>query len=250
MKFLKGILFGVILFQIQLFGVIGQYANWDYKYASTIPTVSESERFCSQAFEEYFHFIYGSITNSSGVLYGTFQLVEYSHMEYTNEYTTCYGEFVDLNCTPVLPAPDNKTLIFIYENPDECEEQISLNDNFTDLECMVNYCENSGRKWYLYGYDKSSTTTCQETGTNYPWLAGNEKELFSWTADNDRSNECSNLGGSVQSRRVNCETEYRCVKSYRCEKVRRLDISSYVSPTAGVFHEDIALVGTDIALHY
>lgn len=94
--------------------------------------------------------------------------------------------------------------------------------------------------------------TCQLPNTNFPNIATNEKVLFSWQEDNNRSNECINLSASIQEQMQDCKTEYRCVKAEDedKDKCRNQQVGSYVSPTAGVFHEDIALVGTDVALHY
>ena len=100
-----------------------------------------------------------------------------------------------------------------------------------------------------------SLPTCTTPNTTFPALANNENTLFTWTEDNNRSNECTQTySARVQERTQECKPEYRCVKEIEEEqdpdKCRNQPIASYVSPTAGVFHEDITLVGTDVGLHY
>ncbi|MBL4730497.1 MAG: hypothetical protein JKY28_03855, partial [Sulfurimonas sp.] len=91
-----------------------------------------------------------------------------------------------------------------------------------------------------------SLPTCTTPNTTFPALANNENTLFTWTEDNNRSNECTQTySARVQERTQECKPEYRCVKEIEEEqdpdKCRNQPIASYVSPTAGVFHEDITL---------
>ncbi|WP_345992191.1 RHS repeat-associated core domain-containing protein [Sulfurimonas sp. HSL-1716] len=60
----------------------------------------------------------------------------------------------------------------------------------------------------------------------------------------------------VQTATKNCQTTYRCVGAIQdptqqtCSVSRNQPVGSYVSPTTGVFNENIALTGTDVSLHY
>jgi RHS repeat-associated protein len=94
--------------------------------------------------------------------------------------------------------------------------------------------------------------TCTTPNTDFPSRATNEKILFQCQEPDDFTPECTQKSGFVQERAQECITEYRCVKEVEEDKDKERNecINSYVSPTAGVFHEDIALVGTDINLHY
>ncbi|WP_428739923.1 hypothetical protein, partial [Sulfurimonas sp.] len=152
-------------------------------------------------------------------------------------------------CVTDPEQPLNKQLLGDFGSQSECDTQlIAFQSSYTDLQCWSDNCAVEPRTFYLYGNKK----ICQTPDTTYPNLATNEQELFSWSDDNNRSEECSALDGTVQTRQVSCEQEYRCVKATPedKDKCRKQPVASYVSPTAGVFHEDIALVGTDIALHY
>jgi RHS repeat-associated protein len=99
---------------------------------------------------------------------------------------------------------------------------------------------------------KIPTPTCQLPNTTFPTPATNEQVLFNWQEDNNRSTECVNLSASIQEQTQGCKKEYRCVKAEDedKDKCRNIPVGSYVTPTAGVFHEDITLIGTDVSLHY
>jgi len=94
---------------------------------------------------------------------------------------------------------------------------------------------------------------CSATNTSFPSIASNEQILFQWQEPDNYTSTCIQNSGVVQERRQNCTAEYRCVKSdipTPDKKCRNIPISSFVSPTDAVFHEDIALVGSDVHLHY
>jgi hypothetical protein len=76
-------------------------------------------------------------------------------------------------------------------------------------------------------------------------------EVMKWKVDNGDSARCSSFNGRVQSRRVACEDEYRCVTdTCSAAAMHREPTGSYVIPKDGVFHEDIAIDGVDFDLHY
>jgi YD repeat-containing protein len=93
---------------------------------------------------------------------------------------------------------------------------------------------------------------CTTKNTKFPELAANEEDIFAWDEADDRSDECLSYSGIVQEATQNCKSTYRCVVETEKDPddCRDQTVGSYVSPTSGVFHEDIALVGTDIGLHY
>ena len=91
---------------------------------------------------------------------------------------------------------------------------------------------------------------CTEPDTEFPIKASNQQVLFQWQNPEDRSDECTQLSGKIETSVQSCKTEYRCVKDTNEICPRDEYISSYVSPTARTFNEDIALMGTDITLHY
>ena len=164
----------------------------------------------------------------------------------------------ELTCKSTPPKPDDKIMIKEFSDINEClkvqekgqyKSELSDNNYYINLQCWADSCGDLSR-YYLFG--NLIYLPCQEPDTNYPNLSSNEQEIFHWNEDNNRSDECLQLSGDVQNRQVSCETEYRCVKTVEKDpdECRNLPINSYVSPTAGVFHEDIALVGTDVALHY
>ena len=93
---------------------------------------------------------------------------------------------------------------------------------------------------------------CGEGDTGFPSLGMNEVEIDRWVgSDAERSSQCQENNGTVQSARVSCDDAYRCVKKTdNCSPIAAEQISSYVSPGDGTFHEDIAISGAAFGLHY
>ncbi len=96
------------------------------------------------------------------------------------------------------------------------------------------------------------TPTCTTPNTKFPTLANNEQIVLQWQEPDDYTSQCSiQYSGFVQERTQDCKKIYRCVKVEDDDKCsRNQQVGSYVSPTAGVFHEDIELIGSEINLHY
>ena len=94
--------------------------------------------------------------------------------------------------------------------------------------------------------------TCQTPNTSFPSKASNEDIILHWQEPDDYTSQCTENSGIVQTRLQDCKTEYRCVKEVEEDKddCRKQSVASYISPTSGIFHEDIALVGTELNLHY
>ena len=91
---------------------------------------------------------------------------------------------------------------------------------------------------------------CTDKDTSFPKPADNQQVAFTWKLPEDRSSECSAIRDSEeQQRRVNCEDAFRCLvpkDKKECDET----VGSYVSPSNGVFHEDIEVTGADFGLHY
>jgi len=97
----------------------------------------------------------------------------------------------------------------------------------------------------------TSTYHCKCTNRGFPQIASNQEISKSWSSSEDYSAECLAQKGEVQSASSNCKTLYRCVKETQsCPTEGNENISSYVSPRDGTFHEDIPLLGVDFNLHY
>ncbi|WP_324170586.1 hypothetical protein [Sulfurimonas sp.] len=96
------------------------------------------------------------------------------------------------------------------------------------------------------------TPTCKLPNTTFQPLANNEQVLFNYQEDNNRADECTNLSASIQERTQDCKKEYRCIKveDEDTKRCRNIPVGSFVSPTSGIFHEDIELIGSEINLHY
>ncbi|HEY9128492.1 MAG TPA: RHS repeat-associated core domain-containing protein [Sulfurovum sp.] len=92
---------------------------------------------------------------------------------------------------------------------------------------------------------------CTEEDTDFP-EADNLAPLFKWIETDNRSQQCSDINNTVElTRIVNCKTEYLCaLVTEEPPKEEPQCISSYVSPRDSTFHEDIAITGAELGLHY
>ena len=99
-------------------------------------------------------------------------------------------------------------------------------------------------------YSPPTCDLCKQPNTNFTKPADNQQVAFTWKSPEDRTAECTAIPNSEkQQRKVNCEDEFRClVQSCKVEKDEQ--VSSYVSPRDGTFHEDIEVTGADFGLHY
>ncbi len=103
-------------------------------------------------------------------------------------------------------------------------------------------------------FDSSNNTckSCNKANTTFPTPADNEEIILTWDESDDKSAECLSYSGIVQEATQDCKSTYRCVKKTdkNKDKCRKEQVGSYILPTSRVFHEDIALIGTDVSLHY
>ncbi len=144
---------------------------------------------------------------------------------------------LDVSCEETFTYPDNSILKLVAKTP--CHDlELPYDENncgnpiYHDAcgHCYVSYENKPGNK-------------------DFPELADNEKILFYWQVPQDRSTECQSLEGKPQNAVIDCQEKFRCVKEVEtCPRDEH--ISSYVSPVSGTFHEDIALTGSNIQLHY
>ena len=140
-------------------------------------------------------------------------------------------------CKDKVPLPecdDNQTLDTSFDPPicvPNCDENQTLDRSVTPPVC------------------KDKEPECDLPDTSFPQIPANYREAFVWgQADPDRSSECM---GKIQTRRADCHDLHRCLVYEECPPDRsREDISSYVTPRDGGFHEDIPLDGVDFGLHY
>jgi len=92
---------------------------------------------------------------------------------------------------------------------------------------------------------------CTQPDKNFPPKAQNENIILAWDESEDKTTECTQAGGEVQESLKSCKKYYRCVKETdSCPVEGNEDINSYVSPSDRVFHEDIAIDGVSVGLHY
>ena len=95
---------------------------------------------------------------------------------------------------------------------------------------------------------------CTTPNTDFDKLAENETAVSLWQTPDDFSAECIQVfEGSIQERTQECIKEYRCIKAdlpTPDDKCKNQYINSYVSPSDSSFHEDIAIIGSDVDLHY
>ena len=137
-----------------------------------------------------------------------------------------------------VPYPDLKDLesvIYSWSPPDDLSSQCSGTGGTTQtqkISCELNY-----------------RCTCDYVP--FPSKADNEVIFFTWTEGTDRTQECHDAKGSVQKSRLACVNNYRCVGvTEEPPKECDVEVSSYVSPRDGVFHEDIEVTGAGFGLHY
>ena len=141
---------------------------------------------------------------------------------------------------PTLTSDQNTT--FAWSEPDNKTSECS------DINGIVQEIRQNCKSIYRCVVDKS--LLCDQNDTDFPKLAENTRIIDSWTEPEDRSTQC--IGNStVEEKTVSCKKEYRCVtQTEEAPKVCDEQVSSYVSPRNGTFHEDIALTGVDFGLHY
>ncbi|PHS32281.1 MAG: hypothetical protein COA92_07170, partial [Sulfurovum sp.] len=105
-------------------------------------------------------------------------------------------------------------------------------------------CGDNAKCWQL-------KSTCDKNDTDFPKLAENTRIINEWSEPEDKSTQCEDNNGTVEEKTVSCKKQYQCVtQTEEPTKVCDEQVSSYVSPRNGTFHEDIALTGVDFGLHY
>jgi len=164
----------------------------------------------------------------------------------------CYGdnrgsmtiEFTKTDQVQYRPFPQldmNYKIIDQWISPeDRSQECLDINGSVEDAEMNC-------KRMY-----RCVIKSCFQPDSTFPDLAQNERILFEWDEQNDRSAECTSspIEGRVQTALQSCKKRFRCVKETLPECPRNEQVGSYVDSFDGTLHEDIELTGTDIGLHY
>jgi len=167
---------------------------------------------------------------------------------YTARYEHTFEKICKWECLYVPPADFVEVGLC-----SEKQEYIDAGVSPDDLQCGCHKeSETDGSDQTILYKRDSNSTDCEEPDTTFPRIPNNYVKIFVWDEnDADRSGECTSLKGLVQNAQKECIEKYRCIKSTdACPSERDEQISSYVSPRDGVFHEDIDIDGVDYTLHY
>ncbi|MEJ2497366.1 MAG: hypothetical protein P8Y43_07840, partial [Sulfurovaceae bacterium] len=179
----------------------------------------------------------------------------FGHVTVYNENHQCRRCIEPSESTPPPPEDTNTTKWELIAEK-SCEDETALPDICVDSNDSnativlqsweTGCCGTNTRCW-------QSKPTCTTPNTEFPNPANNEETLFTWSADANKSQLCTDtLKGTIQSKKTNCEDEYRCVKTTEeCRaSTKKESVSSYVTPAGNIFHEDIPLAGSALNLHY
>ncbi|CAA6817654.1 MAG: Rhs family protein [uncultured Sulfurovum sp.] len=169
-------------------------------------------------------------------------------------------ETLDMNSTPPVCRDDDCTEPDETYNYPKGLEIINSKNSCMEADQSIQadqVCEDANGAWHSTSRTNCCVNalclappTCTEPNTDFPPKAENQSVVLSWVEGENGTSTCATYPNyEQQQRRVECKDEYRCLTSI-CPKETDEPISSYVSPHNNAFHEDIAIAGSSMQLHY
>ncbi len=110
---------------------------------------------------------------------------------------------------------------------DKVSYKCSIYKEISKIEIKGHFCE----VYYSKRHVVNSLTCqyCNQDDTNFTEAAYNQRVDFTWDETEDKSQQCNDINGTVQSRRMKCKMQYRCLTTTddkECDENQTLDMNA------------------------